>query len=145
MHEHEPTMTTTLDALRPIFVYGSLRKGLGNHYLLANARFDGEARTTPGFHLYDLGAFPGMIATALGRAGVVGEVYLVDGRTLARVDRLEGHPRFYCRMPIELAYGRAVETYLLRIDQVSGYDVVPGGDWLKYVEARLVKAAARRA
>jgi len=135
-------MTTTLDELRPIFVYGSLRKGLGNHYLLANARFDGEARTTPGFHLYDLGAFPGMIATALGRAGVVGEIYLVDDGTLARLDRLEGHPRWYCRTPIHLDDGREVETYLLRLDQVTGRRIVRGGDWTKYVSEREAKGAA---
>ena len=36
---------------------------------------------------------------------VVGEVYVVDPLTLAALERLEGHSRFYQRQPIRLADG----------------------------------------
>jgi gamma-glutamylcyclotransferase (GGCT)/AIG2-like uncharacterized protein YtfP len=65
--------------------------GQGNHRLIANTRFLGAARTAAGFTLYDLGAFPGMVAE--GSGAVEGEVYAIDDATLARLDRLEGHPR----------------------------------------------------
>jgi gamma-glutamylaminecyclotransferase len=74
-----------------VFVYGTLKRGGSNHSFLASQNFLGEARTAPGFRLYDLGGYPGMIArTAPGDTGVTGEVWSVDAPTLARLDRLEG-------------------------------------------------------
>jgi gamma-glutamylcyclotransferase (GGCT)/AIG2-like uncharacterized protein YtfP len=50
----------------------------------------GEARTAPGFCLYALGGFPGMVARADDRDGVVGEIWSVDADALVRLDGLEG-------------------------------------------------------
>jgi transposase InsO family protein/gamma-glutamylcyclotransferase (GGCT)/AIG2-like uncharacterized protein YtfP len=60
---------------------------------------------------------------------VVGEVYEVDAATLAALDRLEGHPRFYRRARIALADGAHVETYLLTPEQVEGRRVIVSGNW----------------
>jgi gamma-glutamylaminecyclotransferase len=116
-----------------VFVYGSLRKGEFNHRLLAvpGARLViAKARTEPGYELRDLGAFPGMVRGGAG--AVIGEVYEVDEATLAALDRLEGHPRFYSRTRIalrDLEAGAAVEAYLLRPEQVVGKPLVISGDW----------------
>jgi gamma-glutamylcyclotransferase (GGCT)/AIG2-like uncharacterized protein YtfP len=110
-----------------VLVYGSLLSGEPNHRLLARATLVGAARTQAGFTLYDLGAFPGMVAG--GDGAVLGEVYEVDAATLASLDRLESHPSWYCRTPITLADGRAVETYLLTHRHVAGCPVVASGDW----------------
>jgi gamma-glutamylaminecyclotransferase len=110
-----------------VFVYGTLRRGEGNHRLLAHAEYVGEARTVPGFALYDLGAFPGLVRDGAGT--VVGEVYDVDAGTLAALDRLEGVPSFYRRERIELKGVGSTDAYTLTSRQVRGCDLIPSGDW----------------
>lgn len=112
---------------RRVFVYGTLLAGEGNHRLLATATLVGEARTEPAFELRDLGHFPGLVKR--GACSVTGEVYEVDAATLAALDRLEGHPRFYRRVCIALDDGTNVETYLLTPEQVEGRPVIPSGNW----------------
>jgi hypothetical protein len=53
-----------------------------------------------------------------------------DAVTLAVLDRLEGHPRFYRRRPIRLADGDEVVAYRLSPEQVHGQPRIPSGDWL---------------
>ena len=110
-----------------VFVYGTLRVGQPNHPHLAGAEVVGPVRTDLGFRLYDLGAFPGMVAVGTGR--VIGELVLVDDQVRARIDALEGHPRFYRRTPIRLDDGSAVEAYLLPTSAVVGRPIVHAGDW----------------
>lgn len=110
-----------------VFVYGTLLAGEGNHRLLASAQLVGEARTEPAFELRDLGYFPGLVRG--GQHAVFGEIYAVDAETLAALDRLEGHPRFYRRTRIALADGTQVETYLLTPEQVEGRPVIVSGNW----------------
>jgi len=73
-----------------IFVYGTLKRGDENHHFLAGQKFVGEARTTPGFRLFEVGGYPGMVPHAGDRDGVAGEVWSVDAECLARLDELEG-------------------------------------------------------
>jgi gamma-glutamylaminecyclotransferase len=131
MHEKATLM---LSPLHRVFVYGSLRRGLHNHRLLSGARFDGEAITSPGFRLYDLGSFPGMVAE--GSERVRGEAFCVDTATLEALDRFESHPRFYRRTAIRLGDGAEVETYLLTPEQVEGRRMVHGGDWQRHYHER---------
>ena len=70
-----------------VFVYGTLRAGEPNHYLLDNHDLVTRARTEAAFELVSLGAFPAMIAG--GATAVVGEVYEIDPVTLAALDRLD--------------------------------------------------------
>lgn len=78
-------MSTTL-----IFVYGTLKRGGSNHAFLAAQRFRGEARTPPGYALYSLGDYPGMVRDRTDSEGVTGEVWDVDAAALAKLDELEG-------------------------------------------------------
>ena len=110
-----------------VFVYGTLRAGEPNHYLLDHHDLVARARTEAAFELVSLGAFPAMVAG--GATAVVGEVYEVDPYTLAALDRLEGHPRFYQRRPIRLEDGDEVFTYLLSPEQARGQTRIPSGDW----------------
>ncbi len=87
----------------------------------------------------DLGPFPGMVRGGAG--AVIGEVYEVDDATLAALDRLESHPRFYTRTRIALEDGTIVEAYLLSPEQVSGRRVILSGDWRAH---RRDRARARR-
>jgi gamma-glutamylaminecyclotransferase len=115
-----------------LFVYGTLMVGEPNHRYLAAAKLVGRAMTVPGFELLDLGHFPAMVP-ARDAACVWGEIFEVDAATLARCDKLEGHPNFYRRTPIALSVGRQrrAETYLFVRRQAN--DLVIGeGDWRAY-------------
>jgi gamma-glutamylaminecyclotransferase len=111
-----------------IFVYGTLRKGGSNHGLLAGATFAGLAETREPFAMFDLGGFPCIVPG--GEERVAGEVFLVDGATLARLDALEDVPRWYRRAVVLLADGSQAEAYLYAQD-VGGAPRVPGGDWMR--------------
>jgi gamma-glutamylaminecyclotransferase len=110
-----------------VFTYGTLLRGEVNHDLLAQARFVAEARTEPCFELFDLGSFPAM--SMGGETAVCGEVYAADDATLARLDRLEGHPSFYQRTQIRLEGGQEVETYLMDRARMRGRAPIASGDW----------------
>ena len=73
-----------------IFVYGTLKRGGENHHHFAGQTFIDVARTAPGYRLFELGGFPGMVEHAVDRDGVVGEVWSVDAQCLRRLDELEG-------------------------------------------------------
>jgi gamma-glutamylcyclotransferase (GGCT)/AIG2-like uncharacterized protein YtfP len=116
-----------LEARTLVFVYGTLLAGERNHRHLTGARLVSAATTAPAFRLHDLGPFPGLVAG--GAHAIVGEVYAVDEATLAALDRLEDHPRFYRRTSVVLADGACVETYLLTPEQVEGHPVIVSGSW----------------
>jgi gamma-glutamylaminecyclotransferase len=99
-----------------LFVYGTLKRGGSNHELLSGQRFLGPARTPPGYTLFSLDAYPGMIEFAADHDGVTGELWSVNDACLAKLDELEGLAiGLYRRGLIELATPRStgpVETYL---------------------------------
>ena len=114
-----------------IFVYGTLKRGGSNHHLMAGQQFLGEARTPPGFRLYELGSHPGMIVKSDDRAGVTGEVWSVDAACLKQLDLLEGLAEgLYRRVPIKLPPPFAeqpIETYLYARSVESRRDI--GSTW----------------
>ena len=112
-----------------VFVYGSLKRGFPNHRHLMTATFVGEAQTKPGFTLYDLGPFPGMVAGGTG--SVRGEVFDVDAATLVALDKLESVPSFYDRATVPLADGSLAHAYLLRPRQIVGCPLIRSGSWRK--------------
>ncbi len=86
-----------------IFVYGTLKRGCRNHHHLAGQKLVSAARTVPGFTLYDLGGYPGLVPHAADRTGVAGEIWSVDAEALRRLDAFEGvHEGLYRRAPIAL-------------------------------------------
>ena len=117
-----------------VFVYGSLLRGLGNHPQLAGARFLGEAETTGGFALYDLGPFPAMVAE--GNGFVRGELFDVDEGMLRRLDAFEGCPHLYVRTAIRPAAGGLADAYLQRSTQVRGALRIESGDWRQHYATR---------
>lgn len=88
----------------PVFVYGTLKRGLGNHAVMleAGGEFAGEARTVTRFPLVENG-LPYLLEQPRRGHRVQGELYrLNNARGLAHLDRLEGHPNFYRRRLIEV-------------------------------------------
>lgn len=104
-----------------VFVYGSLKRGMGNHQQLAGARFVGTGQLG-GLQLFDLGPFPMAVVTAEAEAEdealLQGELYAVDAAQLAALDRFEGVPRLYERQRHQLSDGREVWVYVGRSQQV---------------------------
>jgi len=114
-----------------LFVYGTLKRGCSNHHRLADQIYVGPARTRPGFTLYDLGGYPGIVAAAPDAPGVVGEVWSVDAQGLSALDAFEGLPEgLYRREPLELQspYDRQqVEAYVYA-REISGRPII-GSEW----------------
>ena len=117
--------------MNTIFVYGTLKRGGSNHVFLRRQRFLGEARTVPGFVLYSLGDYPGMVRAPGDTAGVTGELWVVDDDCLAELDRLEGLAEgLYERIDVLLApnvHAGSAQTYLY-LRQLDGLQAI-GSTW----------------
>ena len=122
-----------------LFVYGTLRKGGANsmhHMLGRDSRFVGRARTRG--RLYDLGEYPGLVASD--DTWVHGDLYeLADARTvLARLDEYEGcgpndarpheYERMQCEVLTETGVRETAWVYLYR-GAVAGKREIPSGDY----------------
>lgn len=119
-----------------VLVYGTLKKGLGNHVLLKDAKFLGT--TTVRGRMYSLGAFPGVRFDQDG--SIKCEAYEVDEPTVKRLDRLEGYrgpgndDNFYNRVPITFQLngnneqGEVYEINDPNLDS-KGRSVIESGEW----------------
>jgi gamma-glutamylaminecyclotransferase len=125
-----------------VFVYGSLKKGLGNHRLLEQSKFLGRCYIEGRFKLLNLGGFPGLVKKDdLPVMKVVGEVYQINEDTLRSLDWLEGHPRFYERSKVPTPWKNAW-TYFLPPSYLGKYSEVESiwrptdeeKEWFKGVE-----------
>jgi gamma-glutamylcyclotransferase (GGCT)/AIG2-like uncharacterized protein YtfP len=79
-----------------VFVYGTLKRGIHNHRLLAATTFVGKAITVSKFRMV-AGGFPVLLRGEAGTTQkVCGEVYEVNDEQLARLDGLEGYTSRRC-------------------------------------------------
>lgn len=78
-----------------VAVYGTLKKGLRNHYLLEGAKFLGEDTTTDKFIMLQIGgSYPAIIPHEKGNTVTV-EIYEVNTETMMNLHELEGVPTVY--------------------------------------------------
>jgi gamma-glutamylaminecyclotransferase len=82
-----------------LFLYGTLKRGMSHHHRVAGQEFLGAVRTLPRYRLYACGWHPALVDVAEAGAAVYGELWRVDERTLAELDRFEGDELFE-RRPI---------------------------------------------
>lgn len=82
-----------------VAVYGTLKRGYGNHRLLADSEFIGKAKTEDAYPLL-VNGLPYLYDKVGVGERVRLEVYDVDDETLDSLDSLEGHPTFYERRKI---------------------------------------------
>ena len=108
-----------------IFVYGSLKAGLHNHYILEHSNLLCTHVTAPIFTMISFDAYPAVLLN--GTTAIHGEVYSVSEDIFAEVAELEGFPFFYNRVEIETKYGTA---FMYVMDEVIGeYCIVDSGIW----------------
>lgn len=88
-----------------VFVYGTLKKGHGNHGVLGRSIYINEALTNSReFTMFD-GGFPYVsdAFTDKNTGSILGELYQVDKQEiLDNLDRLEGVPHLYVKREIDV-------------------------------------------
>lgn len=116
-----------------IFVYGTLKKGFGNHRVMGDSKLLGEVNIK-GFRMYSLGGYP---ALTLGNNEIKGEVYEVtDENTLKNIYRLEGYSgvrdsssNWYDTTDVDTKYGKAELFYMKNENEFNNRPVVTDGIW----------------
>jgi len=108
-----------------VFVYGTLKKGEGNHGVMekSKGKFLGDHNTAPNYSMYSLGGFPAVVGG--GKTSIRGEVYRIND--LEYLDSLEGYPRMYGRVSIQTKFGDAW-MYVYN-GSVKGCTPIPSGIW----------------
>jgi gamma-glutamylcyclotransferase (GGCT)/AIG2-like uncharacterized protein YtfP len=102
-----------------VFVYGTLRLGHSNHYLLKGSKFIKTLHTGPGFTKI-IDTLPYLVEDKNG-TGCSGELYEVSSLTFQLLDRLEGNPDWYERKIINLFDGDkeyAAWVYLMPVERL---------------------------
>ncbi len=116
-----------------LFVYGTLKRVCCNHHHLVGQHFIAPARTVPGYRLYDLGGYPGLVALASDRDGVTGEVWSVDAAALVGLDAFEGVAEgLYRREPLPLLdpfAAQRIEAYVFAGSVAGRTDL--GSTWVE--------------
>lgn len=113
-----------------LFVYGTLKKGFSNHYLLEDCTPIHDKVCLGGYKMYSLGGFP-CIKEAETTDVVEGEVYDVPSGRWPILDRLEGVPHMYHRKSENIMFeqdSEEVEVYVWSRD-VEGLPLVQDGVW----------------
>lgn len=123
-------------------------QGFGNHdHFLGHPEVHlvGAGVLSPGFRMLSFGSFPGVFRDPSAKTGVprvLGELYRVSDYVLARLDRLEGHPNFYCRercgvLPAEQELGdypNVAWVYLIpHPGDLEKAEIVPTNSWWSHV------------
>ena len=115
-----------------LFVYGTLKKGFHNHYLLEDAPFICKA-WLPFHKMLSLGGFPAIIPEGGYRDNIEGELYEVPEGRWPLLDRLEGVPHLYRREQIEIwnnpeAKWHEAQVYIWN-QPTKDLPLVPDGIW----------------
>lgn len=114
-----------------MFVYGTLKRGFGNHSLLKDSEFQGSAVVQGTLYVHGLPYY-----RREGSGSVYGELYRVDDDTLARLDRLEG----YREHNPETSFYNRVKVVVTDADEVSGeYCVAYAYEYNGSIDPKFIK------
>jgi gamma-glutamylcyclotransferase (GGCT)/AIG2-like uncharacterized protein YtfP len=133
-----------------LFVYGSLRRGFPNHFLLEKSIYMGTYSTVDKYYMIGQvsKSFPYVVAEAefegQPSTHIIGELYDIDADVLKDLDDLEGHPDFYTRRLVRATdeLGNNIYSayvYILENPEIirglknnNRFELVPSGDWRVY-------------
>ena len=118
----------------PVAVYGTLKGGFHNNYLLNNSHFVGRFKSCLPFTMYSRGGFPILsLDSDHERTQVTVEIYMVSEEDLLnRLDRLEGYPDWYDRSQQEFYQDTMAGPMVAWIYHQNGthdLPVVADGNW----------------
>ena len=125
---------------RNLFVYGTLRKNVSDwhHVLARDATFLGEGRFRG--RLYDLGMYPGVVASAHYEKFVKGEVYALHHPelTVQYLDEYEGcrglSPLYSRQLANIVMAEREVKAWIYIYNHsVEDLKFIPSGDYVEYL------------
>lgn len=88
-------------------------------------------------HLYDLGAYPGLLSSESGSL-VIGEVYEVDDEILNKLDEFEASSNYW-RKQVEISLGthrKLCWIYEPNPEFYSLRTVITSGDWIEYAKTK---------
>lgn len=133
--------------MQTVFVYGTLRAGEVNDISEAAARNDVAAPNRLGTatvrgHLFDFGAYPGLVVDDAG-VDVVGDVYEIDDALVAVLDEIEAvYPGVEDRFIASEVMVKVDDTvvncrfYPVVPSAVKGLPEIRSGDWIAYRSTR---------
>lgn len=86
-----------------IFVYGTLKVGFVNNYLLSKSLFKGEGTTVNKFGMFlsSCGAYPFVIESQE-NIKIPGQLFEITKETEKQLDILEGYPSYYTKKKIDV-------------------------------------------
>jgi gamma-glutamylaminecyclotransferase len=116
--------------MKLISVYGTLRKGFGNHHFLADQKFVGTGLTDEKYTMRASG-IPFVSKSREGdpKTQILIETYRVSERAFLSIDGLEGHPVFYKREVIPVTVeGVQLFTWLYFCEDGTG-EIIESGDF----------------
>jgi gamma-glutamylcyclotransferase (GGCT)/AIG2-like uncharacterized protein YtfP len=126
-----------------VFVYGTLKKGLGNHRRLDNddSTYLGRAHIKGNYCMVDLG-FPAVIdfennvPDDINCVPIIGEVWQISAAVLDSLDMLEGHPLFYTRRKVDTLTFKKAWCYFAPREWVTerNYPIIPSGIFMPVPE-----------
>lgn len=101
------------------FVYGTLKQGFGNNYIINKENsYKGVDKVKDHTLILSTG-FPYMIPAE--GLSVQGELYEVDEDTIKMLDALEGFPHHYQKKFIRTEEGNIAFTYYIDIEEATEY------------------------
>ena len=113
-----------------IIVYGSLRKGLGNHLYLTNSDYIGTA-TLKGYKMYSLGWYPAIVPTRYADEIEV-ECYTLSLHTFRQIHAMETGAGYKIKEErVILENGEPFDGYVYYFKIKPNNHVVKGGKWKK--------------
>ncbi len=116
-----------------VAVYGSLRKGLYNHYLMHTTDFIKTVRVDVPFRMISIGEmYPALIPNTDNHS-IVFELYKVNDRTAKNLDVLEGYPDYYSKKYITIEGEDYLVYFLSPLKITNNEKNIDSGDWLEYI------------
>jgi gamma-glutamylcyclotransferase (GGCT)/AIG2-like uncharacterized protein YtfP len=117
-----------------VFVYGSLKKHLGNYGYIreVGGEFIGYDTISGPFTMVSLGGFPAVChdSSIKGADPVYGQIFRVPPDGLNALDALEGHPRWYKREKMRTDYhDMRAWVYLMPESEIGNRPPVQDNMW----------------